>query len=351
VRFGEPVALRAALAGGDPHALSKVAFEVCTRINRATPITPISLVTLALLGAEGRAVTVAQAQALVDPVRRYVTLRGLPVSEQGLETERVLETLVEHGVVEAYAGGAEPVYRIRADRNLAAAFYRNYRHVAEALVESGAAVYAGDHLGHGRSEGERVSIADMEDLVADVHRVVEAARGEHPGLPVVLIGRSLGSLVAARYAQQHGDGLAALVLSAPVVGGNPDLLGMVALPEIPDVPIDPEWLSRDPEVGRAYADDELVWHGPFKRETLQAIVDSIEHVAAGGDLGELPTLWIHGEEDVLAPLAHARPAVERIRGSALEEKVYPGARHEVLNETNKDEVIGDVTAFVKGALS
>jgi alpha-beta hydrolase superfamily lysophospholipase len=74
-------------------------------------------------------------------------------------------------------------------------------------------------------------------------------------------------------------------------------------------------------------------------------------VAAGGDLGKLPTLWIHGEEDPLAPLAHARPAVERIRGSAFEQQVYPGARHEVLNETNKDEVIGDVTAFVERALT
>jgi alpha-beta hydrolase superfamily lysophospholipase len=225
-----------------------------------------------------------------------------------------------------------------------------YGHVAAALVASGAAVYAGDHLGHGRSEGERVSIRDMEDLVSDVHRVVAAARAEHPGLPVVVVGHSLGGLVGARYAQEHGDELAAVVLSAPVVGGNPDLLGMVALPEIPDIPIDPSWLSRDPAVGQAYADDELVWHGPFKRETLQAIIDSMAAVAGGGDLGALPTLWIHGEEDPLAPLAHARPAIERIQGTALEEKVYPGARHEVLNETNKDEVIGDVTAFIDRAL-
>jgi alpha-beta hydrolase superfamily lysophospholipase len=226
-----------------------------------------------------------------------------------------------------------------------------YGHVAEALVDSGAAVYAGDHLGHGRSEGERVSIDDMEDLVADVHRVVEAARDEHPGLPVVLIGHSLGGLVGARYGQEHGDGLAALVLSAPVVGGNPDLLGMVALPEIPDVPIDPAWLSRDPEVGKAYAEDELVWHGPFKRETLQAIVASIEQVADGGDLGELPTLWIHGEEDPLVPISATEPAIERIKGSRLEARRYPGARHEILNETNKDEVLADVTAFLDRALA
>ena len=69
-----------------------------------------------------------------------------------------------------------------------------------------------------------------------------------------------------------------------------------------------------------------------------------------GDLGALPTLWLHGEEDALAPLSATRPAIERIRGSALEEKVYPGARHEIFNETNRDEVIADVIAFVKRAL-
>src|SRR3954447_4748475 len=185
---------------------------------------------------------------------------------------------------------------------------RRYDHVAQALVAAGADVYAHDHFGHGESAGERASVQNMEDLVDDTARVVEEARN---GLPVVMIGHSLGGIVATRYAQRPDHGLAALVLSAPVIGGNPDLLGLVNLPEIPDIPIDPEILSRDPETGRAYAADELVYHGPFKRATLQAIVDSIDAVAAGGDFGDLPTLWIHGEQDFLAPLAHARPAVQR----------------------------------------
>jgi alpha-beta hydrolase superfamily lysophospholipase len=225
-----------------------------------------------------------------------------------------------------------------------------YGHVAEALVGAGAAVYAGDHLGHGASEGERALVENREDLVDDTARVVDLARDEQPGLPVVLIGHSLGGIVATRNAQRPDHGLAALVLSAPVIGGNPDLLGLVNLPEIPDIPIDPEILSRDPETGRAYAADELVYHGPFKRATLQAIVDSIDAVATGGDFGDLPTLWIHGDQDGLAPIAHARPAVERVRGTVFEERVYEGARHEVFNETNRDQVIADVLAFIERSL-
>jgi alpha-beta hydrolase superfamily lysophospholipase len=78
---------------------------------------------------------------------------------------------------------------------------------------------------------------------------------------------------------------------------------------------------------------------------------AVERIAAGPSLGDLPTLWIHGSDDQLAPLDVTREAVERIRGSRLTQKVYPGARHEVFNETNKDEVLGDVVAFLREALA
>ena len=207
-------------------------------------------------------------------------------------------------------------------------------------------VYAPDHLGHGRSEGERALIEDMDDVVADLHSVAQAARSEHPGLPRVLIGHSMGGIVAARYAQLHAGELAALVLSGPAIGGNPEIEALLDLDPIPDVPIDPDVLSRDPEVGRAYADDPLVWHGPFKRPTLEALFAAIRAIAEGPGLGDLPTLWVHGQDDELVPLQYTREAVERIRGTDFEEHVYPGARHEVFNETNRQEVLDDITAFI-----
>jgi alpha-beta hydrolase superfamily lysophospholipase len=226
---------------------------------------------------------------------------------------------------------------------------RRYDHVADALVADGAAVYAPDHLGHGRSEGDRALVHDVEDMVSDLALVAERASAEHPDVPVVLIGHSMGGLIATRYAQQHGETLTALVLSAPVIGGNPDIEALLGMDPIPDVPIDPEILSRDPAVGEAYAADELVWHGPFKRETLEAMFGAVGAVAEGGDLA-VPTLWIHGSDDGLAPIDATREAVERIRGDVVEEKVYPGARHEIFNETNRDEVIGDVVTFVGGVV-
>ena len=226
-----------------------------------------------------------------------------------------------------------------------------YEHVARRLADDvGAAVYAPDHRGHGRTDGATGLVSDGEAIVADLHEVAGGARAEHPGLPVALIGHSMGGLIAARYGQRFAGELAALVLCAPAVGGNPAFEQLLAMDPIPDVPIDPAALSRDPGVGEAYAADELIYHGPFQRVTLEQLFAAIARVDEGGTLGDIPTLWIHGSDDEIVPLDATRPAIEKLRGSSLQEHIYEGARHELFNETNRDEVLDDVVAFLRGAL-
>ena len=225
-----------------------------------------------------------------------------------------------------------------------------YEAVADALVRSGAAVVAVDHVGHGRSAGERALVEDVEDVVTDLRALEQTARREHPGLPVVLLGHSMGGLVAARHAQRHGDGLAALVLSGPLIGRWEAGPALLAMEEIPDAPLDIGTLSRDPAVGEAYAADPVVWHGPFRRATLAALDRAVRAVQEGPGLGDLPTLWVHGEDDRLVPVEGTRVGIEHLRGSRLTTRTYPGARHEVLNETNAGEVLDDVVAFLADVL-
>ncbi|MFE0388600.1 alpha/beta hydrolase [Streptomyces bungoensis] len=225
-----------------------------------------------------------------------------------------------------------------------------YGELAGVLTGYGAAVYGPDHIGHGKSAGERVLVEDFEEVVDDVHRAADLARAAHPGLPLVLVGHSMGGLIAARYAQRHRDELSALILSGPVIGVW-ELPGrLLALDEIPDTPVSPSALSRDPAVGAAYAADPLVWHGPMKRPTLQAFVRTLDAVAEGGDVGDLPVLWLHGDDDRLVPLPGSRIGVERLSGGRPTERIFPGARHEVFNETCKAAVFAEVTGFLDRTL-
>ncbi|MDQ1181059.1 alpha/beta hydrolase [Rhodococcus sp. SORGH_AS_0301] len=221
-----------------------------------------------------------------------------------------------------------------------------YGHLASTLTSAGAAVYAPDHHGHGQSDGTPAEITDVDGIVADLHSIADIARGEHPDLPVMLLGHSMGGLIATRYAQTHPGELAALVLSGPLVGQNPAFSMLLSMDEIPEIPIDPSVLSRDPEVGAAYQADPLVFHGPFARVTLETFTAAVETVSSSGTLGDQPTLWLHGGDDQLVPLEPTTEAMRSLRGPSFEEKVYPGARHEILNETNRSEVESDILDFL-----
>jgi alpha-beta hydrolase superfamily lysophospholipase len=221
-----------------------------------------------------------------------------------------------------------------------------YEHVAGHLVERGAMVAGPDHLGHGGSGGERVLITDFELVVDDLHSVVERTKARHSGLPLVLVGHSMGGMIAARYAQLHREELTGLVLSAPVLGSWTAATDMLSLDEIPDTPLDVSTLSRDPSVGEAYEADELMWHGPFKRPTLEAIAAALETINAGPKLGALPALWMHGDADRLVPLSETKAGIATLAFSDLQTVIYPGARHEVFNETNRDEVLAATAEFI-----
>ncbi|MGE4425237.1 MAG: lysophospholipase [Solirubrobacteraceae bacterium] len=221
-----------------------------------------------------------------------------------------------------------------------------YDALARHLAGRGLVVVAPDHAGHGESEGERALITDFEDVVTDLDRVTETVRDAFERLPRVLLGHSLGGIVATRLAQRNAAVWRGLALSGPVIGGNPDILALIDLDPIPEVPIDPATLSRDPAVGEAYAADPLVYHGAFRVETLRAVAQTVADINSTVEGLEIPLLWLHGEEDGLAPLDVTRAAVSELGASTVEQHVYPGARHEVFNETNRDEVIGHLDAFI-----
>ena len=140
VNFGEPISLAGTLEKYEPGEIAdpeeaqievaKLAFEVALRINRATPITPISLVTLALLGTGDRALTVEETHRALREFIGFVDRRGLPVTERLQPDDadvvrRALDALAAHDVVRKVEGGTETVYTVGPEQALKAAFYRN----------------------------------------------------------------------------------------------------------------------------------------------------------------------------------------------------------------------------------
>ena len=178
--------------------------------------------------------------------------------------------------------------------------------MARTLQAQGARVFGPDHLGHGLSQGERVLIEDYDAVVDDVQRVVSHFRQQYPTLPLVVIGHSMGGMIATRYVQRYGEEVRALVLSGPLLGDRTAISDLAELPTIPDAPLDTATLARDPAVGAAYQEDPLVWHGPFAPHPARhaAILAAIN---AGPGFGALPTLWIHGDDDRLVLMSEHKP--------------------------------------------
>jgi len=140
LRFGEPLSIAKALGplapDLDPHSeaqhltVQKIAFEAAVRLNRVTPITPTSLVTLALLGLGDRAVTAPDLVKNLANLVTYVQRRTLPTTvpldlDTAAGVQRTLEQLVGSGVVSRFDEGLDAVYAIGADQHLTAAYYRN----------------------------------------------------------------------------------------------------------------------------------------------------------------------------------------------------------------------------------
>jgi alpha-beta hydrolase superfamily lysophospholipase len=221
-----------------------------------------------------------------------------------------------------------------------------YAHVAEALGARDAVVYADDHLGHGRSDGERALITDFEHVVDDLHALAAIARREHPRLPLLLVGHSMGGLLSARVAQRWPEEVAGLAFCGSVIGDWDWAREVLQRPELPNIPFDPEAISRDPAAGAAYAADPLVYHGQYKRGLLEAEVVALDRFAEDLDRLTMPVAYLHGTDDPFVPYERSLQAVRDMPTEDLTVHIYEGARHELLNESNKEEVIGDLADWL-----
>jgi alpha-beta hydrolase superfamily lysophospholipase len=236
-----------------------------------------------------------------------------------------------------------------------------YRALAEHLTASGFLVYADDHLGHGRtglgqwsgdaSKLGRLGPGGLRAAVRDVRSFSHLIRDENPGLPLVYVGHSWGSLIGQMLLNRHGDEYDAMVLSGTAyrVPGSMNS-GDLNKRHARYGSTGAEWLSRDPAVAQAFIDDPLTTLTPLQK--LFGLADAARLLGrpARGLARDLPLLIQVGSDDPLGGPASAAKLERAYRTrsglSDVTTIVYEGARHEIFNETNRDEVFADLTAWL-----
>lgn len=232
-----------------------------------------------------------------------------------------------------------------------AEYAARYAHVAERLAGVGAVTYGQDHMGHGRSDGERALITDFADVVADLRTLVDIATAEQPGRPVVMIGHSMGGLLTSRFAQRYPDDVAGIVLLGAVIGDWTWAREALAQPELPPATTDFSGMSRDAAEVQAYAADPLIYRGRYKRPLLEAEMIALDLFQEQIDRLTMPVLFCHGDDDPFVDYRTSLAAVEAMPSKDKTIRVYEGARHELVNETNRDEVIDEIVGFVRRVAS
>src|SRR5580692_4324758 len=247
---------------------------------------------------------------------------------------------------------------------------QRYDHVARALNDAGFAVYAQDHRGHGTS-ADPEALGDMGPgswpaLVEDIGLLTARIRAEHPDLPLILLGHSMGSFAVQQYLLDHSadvdgvalTGTAAIDVLEPALDLDQPLdLAMFNAPFQP-ARTDFDWLTRDEPAVDAYVADRYCGFG-IDPESARKMFAGARRLADPGQLRALrPALPVYiavGEADpVNGGLALLTPLTERLTAAGLTDvtvRTYPEARHEVFNEINSAEVIAELIRWLDQQLS
>ena len=240
-----------------------------------------------------------------------------------------------------------------------------YETLAQFLVSNGISVYANDHRGHGATGLEqtggdysklgRPGVGGLRAEVADLHQFTGIIKGENPGIPLAFLGHSWGSLLGQILINDHAADFDAVVLTgtafrvpgqmnAGQLNAKHKHLGTTGY----------EWLSRDPKVSQAFLDDKLTFYADTLK--LFGLIDGLRLFGQPATpLGkDVPVLIMIGSEDPLGGEVSVRKLADALvrKGELtdVEVVVYTGARHEVFNETNQDEVRTDLLAWLESRL-
>jgi len=228
-----------------------------------------------------------------------------------------------------------------------------YEEMATWFARKGFAVFALDLQGHGRTPGRRGHVADFEFFLDDVEEYLAALREDYPALPAVLVGHSMGGLIAAALVSRREIAVDAVVLSGPALtlapGVSRSRLALAralcrVLPRLSlEAGLELEGLSRDPEVVRRYREDPLV-HGRVSAALGAGMMEMQTRMRGAASGVDRPVLLLHGEADPLCLVQGSQDFFDALpKGTGQSElKTYPGLKHEIFNEPEKKQIWAEI---------
>jgi len=259
-----------------------------------------------------------------------------------------------------------------------------YARLAQALAAAGYTTYAHDHRGHGKSIPEGAPPGHMADsdswnrIVEDAHGVNREIAKRHPRLPIIVLGHSMGSFILQQLLFEHASDMAAAALSAsngkpPAIAAVGKLIARIERARVgkrnssavlqrltfgeynktfSPARTDFDWLSRDPDEVDKYIADPLLGFAVSTQAWLD-LLNALDRISNPSNVAKIPKsmpLYLFaGDQDPVGDFgkgmkrlydAYKRAAIFDVRL-----KLYPGARHETLNETNRQEVIKDFISW------
>lgn len=249
----------------------------------------------------------------------------------------------------------EPEHDVRAEMVLChgiAEHSGRYEAVGQQFADAGISVTAYDQIGFGASGGRRAWVDQWSDVLDQIQAHISHAK--ESGKPVILLGHSNGGLFALEYALSERPAPNLLVLSAPLLFGGaawmrvlaPVLSAIAPKLEVPNG-LDGSQLSRDPAVGEAYFADPLTYPKTTTRYGAE-MYSAMDRVRGSLNRLSIPTLVIHGAADTIVP-PQSTAVLGEIDG--VDRKLYPALRHEMFNEPEGAEIVGDVISWIESHLS
>ncbi len=222
-----------------------------------------------------------------------------------------------------------------------------YEHLAQFLVERGFSVFGSDHRGHGKSGGKRGHIKSFDEYLRDYKIFRDQTLERHSAPRLFLIGHSMGGLIAVHYLLTYPEDFSALILSSPALKVKIDAspiklaLGRFFSRALPGITmsngLDPNLVSRDPEVVKKYIEDPLV-HDRVSARWFTCFVSAIDQAQARAGELNLPILIMQSGADGLVVPEGAREFYQKVSSPDKTLKIWEGFYHEMFNEPEKQEV-------------